>query len=233
MTTFVITEESTHECNACCCKPVRGVPGEIDRWVLDLAPWAVPIGGKGISEIVANVELLHTPSDVGKTKANNGAFTTPFNTLLSGDLASLVTNPGTDPLAFSFVAFYGPHYGDLSIQSNGTFQYRPRNGYTGYDKFYYEVKTAAGARTIAQVVIGVEPETGSLPSAPDYDPLVAIPDSRISLNRQTYRADMAVIVSPAAVVGSVYRVTVKATALDCDCNPFTNLSCFDLTIGKC
>lgn len=229
---FILDELTTNACNSCCCQAVSGVPGEIDRWTLDLAPWAVPIGGKGVSEIVANVEPLHAPSVTGP-QAQNNAVVTAFNTPASIDLASFVLNPGTDPIAYEVLPFYGPHHGKFTLdKATGALVYTPTNGYTGYDKFYFKI-TSEGKSSIAEVIVGVSPATGSLPAVPEFTPAVKVPDSRIDLNKQAFVANVAVVISPAAIIGSVFRVTIKVTALDCDCNPFVNLSCYDLTIGKC
>lgn len=231
---FIITEESTNECNSCCCKAVHGSPGEIDRWTLDFAPWAVPIAGKGISEIVVNVESLYVPNMDGKPVANKGSFTTPYNVPVMAELSTLVDNPDSVPLTYRLIPFYGPNHGKIQLDSaTGDFTYTPRNAYSGVDSFFYEVTTSSGFKTIAQVLVGVAAQGGAAPVFPDFTPSVAVPDSRIELNARVYRATLAVVISPAARVGEIHRVTIKTTALDCDCNPFINLSCFDLTIGKC
>lgn len=228
---FILDEKSTDACNSCCCQSVSGQPGEIDRWTLDLANWAVPIGGKGISEIVANVELLHSPTPTGP-QASNGSATTPFNTIASIDLKQFVDDAGDEP-KFRIIPFYGPKHGKIGLDpATGIVLYTPTNGWTGYDKFYFEV-SSGNKKSVAQIIIGTQPQTGALPAQPPFTPHVEVPDDRIDLNRQAFVANVAVIISPAAVIGEIYRITVKVTTLDCDCNPFINLSCYDLTIGKC
>lgn len=228
---FMLDEKSTDACNSCCCQTVTGQPGEIDRWTLDLANWAVPIGGKGISEIVANVELLHAPTP-SAPQASNGAVTSPFNTPTSIDLTQFVADAGDAP-KFRIIPFYGPKHGKIVIDpATGIVVYTPTNGWAGYDHFYFEVADGA-KKSVAQVIVGTQPQVGNLPTQPQFTPHVQVPDERIDLMRQAFVANVAVIISPAAVIGEIYRITIKVTTLDCDCNPFVNLSCYDLRIGKC
>lgn len=233
MTYLVITEETTSECNSCCCKQMAGSPGEVYQWDLDYAAWSVPIGGKGISEVVAEVELLRAARiPDGVPVANNGSVTGAFNTEIQGALASIVTYDGDESLTYKALPFSGPKNGKVVLDANtGEFVYTPTNGWSGWDSFYYSVTSPKGA-TIAEMRIGVSPQVGTLPPV-KYTPPVSIPDSRISLVKTYHLVKTAVVISPGARIGDVYRVTYRAVALDCDCNEFVNLSCFDLTIGKC
>ena len=42
-----------------------------------------------------------------------------------------------------------------------------------------------------------------------------------------------VAISPGAKVGDIYRLTIRAPAMDCDGTTYYHVSCYDITIGKC
>lgn len=218
-------------CATCCCTELSGRPGETMPLTLDYAVWAVPIGGRGLSETAIDIEKIHTPGrDISVAPAS---LTTPFNTPLVGSLLGNVTNPNALPLKFEHLPFDGPKYGIVTITEVGGFTYTPTNGFAGYDRFFYSVTPEDGAPVVAEFVVGVEPQVGALPLPVRYTPDVQVPSSRVSANRSHATVRIGVEISPAAPIGAIYRMTVRQKTLDCDCNEYSHTSCYDLVIGKC
>lgn len=234
MRIFIVgnAQTSNSECSSCCCSEVYSAPGESDSWNLDFGAWAIPIGGKGLSETAVNVEKLRTPPSTGvvpKFIANETDLNTPF---VGTAAASFDIDAGIQ-VKYGKLPFDGPKYGTVTVDPDtGDMTYTPLNGYAGWDRFFLTASQENGKMTISEVAIGVKPTVGVLPSvAPTPD--ILIPEKGITLLRNIYTVKMIVAVSPAVRPGSIYRITVQQTALDCDCNELRNISCYDLTVGKC
>lgn len=217
-------------CATCCCTELSGRPGETMPLTLDYAVWAVPIGGRGLSETAVDIEKIHSPArSISVAQATD---TTPFNTTFVGSLAGNVTNPDSLPVKFEHLPFDGPAHGTLVLNENGSFTYAPTTGFAGYDRFFYAVKPEDGVAVVAEFVIGVVPQVGALPTV-RYTPDVQVPASRVTINRSHATVRVGVEISPAAPIGAIYRMTVRTKTLDCDCNEYSHTSCYDLVIGKC
>jgi hypothetical protein len=217
-------------CATCCCTELNGRPGETLPLTLDYAEWAVPIGGRGLSETAVDIDEIHAPkSPISVAQAS---LTTPFNTPLVGSLFGNVTNPDSLPLTFDHLPFDGPAHGVVTINAAGAFTYTPTTGFAGYDRFFYSVTPEGGKPVVAEFVVGVEPQVGSLPAV-QYTPDVQVPASRITVNRSLALVRLGVVISPAAPIGAIYRMTIRTKTLDCDCNEYSHTSCYDLVIGKC
>ena len=84
-------------------------------------------------EEVAWVEVLvDTPPD-----AVDGSFTGPRDTELRDTLAGLASDADNDELEFQHAT--GPSHGTVSVNTDGTFRYRPDPGFVGVDTFRYRV----------------------------------------------------------------------------------------------
>lgn len=217
-------------CSTCCCTELGARPGEVIPLTLDYAVWAVPIGGRGLSETAVDIDKIHSPTS--PISVAQASLTTPFNTPLVGSLAGNVTNPDGLPVTFEHLPFDGPKNGVVSITETGSFTYTPTNGFAGYDRFFYSVKPEDGQPVVAEFVVGVVPQVGALPAV-RYTPDVQVPASRVTINRSLAIVRLGIEVSPAAPIGAIYRMTVRTKTLDCDCNEYSHTSCYDLVIGKC
>jgi hypothetical protein len=77
-------------------------------------------------------------------------------TQLVGQISVLAndTDPNEDRLAAFFVA--GPKYGTLTLQQDGTFVYRPKQGFFGTDRFSYRPHDGLQFGNISEVEIKVD-----------------------------------------------------------------------------
>lgn len=217
-------------CATCCCTELGGRPGEVMPLTLDYAAWAVPIGGRGLSETAIDIEKIHAPTR--SISVAPATLTTPFNVALVGSLAGNVTNPDALPVTFEHLPFDGPKHGVLTLTDAGAFTYTPTTGFAGYDRFFYSVKPEGGEAVVGEFVVGVVPQVGALPAV-RYTPDVQVPASRVTANRSLAIVRIGIEISPAAAIGAIYRMTVRQKTLDCDCNEYSHTSCYDLVIGKC
>lgn len=219
-------------CATCCCSPAVARPGQTDKWTIDYAPWSIPLGGPGITTNTQfSIELRDgCPQPAADQPSVDAAlFQTPVNVNLSGDLSTAVDNPGSTNI-YSLVTFGGPQHGSVTVNEDGTFEYKPAAGYNGFDNFWWQVEVDGGKPLIAEAVIGVG--SAGMPTAANVTPAVAIVKNSEQINTNLQSLSFALSVSPAAAVGCVYRLSVKQQAYDCD-NSYTHLSCFDIRIGKC
>ena len=76
--------------------------------------------------------MVDTPPD-----AIDGSFSGPRDTDLRGTLAGLASDADNDPLDFAVAD--PPTHGTISVHADGTFRYRPDDGFVGVDTFRYRV----------------------------------------------------------------------------------------------
>lgn len=94
--------------------------------------------------------------------AGDDAFGTTPGTPVNGSLAPNDSDPNGDNLTYGGQAVDGPAHGTVTINPDGTFTYVPNAGYTGSDKFVYEVcdDGVPILCTQATAYITIFPETG-------------------------------------------------------------------------
>lgn len=223
-------------CSSCCCMQAYAKPGETNPWMLNYAPWIAPISGPG---------LVPSPSfDIKKmTSAAPGGTNLPpvnrdysFIGSIDNDIAGVVSTNAVDPeaqaLNYETVNLYGPFSGSLVFNPNGTFVYTPFPSFTGYDSFFFKTLDGVNAPVINKVQLTVNPAapTPAL-QAPPIIPVVHVPRAKVQVRSPVLQFPLEV--SPAAVPGDIWRMTVRAPAMDCDGNTFHHIACWDITIGKC
>lgn len=223
---FQITEETAQSCRQCCCQAAKGSPGEVDKWVLNYASVILPANA---------VALLQTP-EFSMTRLGCGSSPDPRDDVLPelqpvtlggtylGDLTPLVTGAN---LEFALVPFTGPKSGRLTVNANGTYNYTPLNGFTGYERFFWQVSIDGAPPVIQEAILGV-----GVPSPPvtmlRADVIIRNP----VIDNSLFLVEFPVDVSPAARVGDVWRIQVRQGYRDCNGCYYT-IDCFDLTIGSC
>jgi uncharacterized repeat protein (TIGR01451 family) len=99
--------------------------------------------------------------------AQNDAFTTPFNTALSGNVlnnngSGADSDPEGTALTVTATPTVGPTKGTVVLNANGTFTYTPNTNEFGTDTYTYEVKDAAGLSDTAVVTITISPPNADL-----------------------------------------------------------------------
>jgi hypothetical protein len=241
MLTFQIKANGTIDpsaCSTCCCESVRVAAGSTDKWALAYGAWSRPLGGQGITANVAFDIQRKTIDAV--TQANFPPVpvlflgVTPFVTPLAGTLTA--TDAEANTLTYAALPLYGPTNGSVVITSTGAFTYTPNPGFTGYDRFFFTVVDAFNAPVVGEAIIGVSPLVGAAVAAPTASmatPVVTVRPKNVKIDSPWQQMHFPLEVSAQAKVGDIYRLTVRAQAIDCDCNAYYRQDCFDITIGAC
>lgn len=220
-------------CDTCCCEVATMMPGETNKFILNYGYWSIPIGGRGISD--NHSFSLEQKKAIQPT---TGSFpvialanpTTPLNTPLVANLTTYVTDADSNPLSFSLLTLFGPKSGIISLSSNGAFTYTPNNGFTGYDNFFFLVSDGINKPIVGEVIVGVAVAAAS---ASRLTPKVLVRADKVFTSPKIQTVSFPVEVSPAAMIGEAWRLTVKQETLDCDYTSYWNLSCYDILISKC
>jgi hypothetical protein len=157
------------------------------------------------------------------------AFDTPVNTGLSGNLGAQVTDPDGDPIAFKWVAGYGPSYGAVNVNGDGSFSYTPATSFTGIDRFYASASDGINPPVVFEVVIGV----GSPSANASLTPHVAVVPDGVRINYNHHIIQFPITVSPAAQACEVWKMNVFQSAIDCECTTYRRTDCFDIRMRTC
>jgi hypothetical protein len=221
-------------CVECCCESISLKPGVTERISVGYASWAMPIGRlHGDPQI----SLVEQPTCNVSTGANlppaitppKVAFDTLLNTTLTGDLRSQVTDPEGDPLTFAWVFGYGPDYGKIQIDPAGTFTYTPATSFIGIDRFYASVSDGINAPVVFEVVIGVNSSAGVVSGTPN----VMVVPGGIQVHYHQYAISFPIRVAPSAKTCEVWKLNLLQNAIDCDCQCYNRVDCFDIHVVKC
>lgn len=226
-------KQNGNGCATCCCEAATAMPGITEKWLLDYSGWAVPIGGKGLSQTDFVLEKLYDAPR--RIEAAGTVQNTPLNTPLNFAVSGLVTgNPDALTLTYALLPFNTFEHGTATIDANtGALVYTPINGYVGYDRAFVAITPESSTPIVVEIAVAVNPVSGNLP-APKLTPDLSVPADRVQKLRGAWASiTFALVVSPAASVGDIWRLSVKQATLDCDCQPYTHVSCYDVTIGKC
>lgn len=221
-------------CNTCCCQEASIAPDEINKMTVNYAPWAAPIGGKGLTnstQFAVEKKSGDEPDDAPNN--DNLSLAVERGAILGGDVFSTASSPIGEPLTFGLVPLSGPQHGTITFTDAGIFTYTPDSGYTGYDNFFYT--TTDGQNTvIREVIIQVNFPAPAAPFPEQrYTPPIRIDRKRVKVDPNSFQLNLAIEASPALRVGEIYRLTIKQPTLDCDCNEYFHVSCYDFVVGKC
>jgi hypothetical protein len=220
-------------CNACCCGQASARPGETNKWDINYASWSQPLGGRGLIDRVSfDLQKKTNSVDTRAPVNTNKYFPAIFNTPLNGDVSVGASDPLEGTLTYALDGLNGPQFGEVVVDADGTFLYTPVLGFSGYDSFY--VETTNEAKTVVnQVIVGVA-ASGAVDPLPAkaFDTAIAIVQKTVRVG-QNQTLTFALKAAPLAVVGDVYRLTIKQPALDCDCQEYIHVSCYDITVVTC
>lgn len=231
-----VSGSAAGSCAVCCCAAALGRVGEVAKWTIDYAAWAVPIGGKGLAKTAFSVEKV-SPDIAGN--ANRAPVASPFLlALAAGDEVNAVqvtaTDPDGDTLTFELDPLFRAENGTATITPDGLLTYVPNPGWSGVERFFYIVSDTADHAVRGEIAIRVNAVMPAVQyAAPLATPEVRVLDARAAVDARRFELTFPVAVSPTARPGDVYRITVKQQALDCDCDSFIHVSCYDLTVTKC
>jgi hypothetical protein len=225
-------------CNACCCGQASARPGETNKWSINYAAWAFNLGGRGLTDRV-EFSIIQQPqnADPRAPVAVNHFFNTPFNTALEDTVATGASDPLEGDLSYALYDLFPAQRGEVVFNSDGSFVYTPVLGFTGYDTFYYVITNEAKS-VVKQVIVGVNAQTQNgdptvnIPAIP-FDKPLSIVQKTLRVDRGAFVTSFAVKASPIATLGDIFRVNVKQPAIDCDCQEYVHISCYDVTIVNC
>lgn len=237
---------ATASCSTCCCQTVIMRPGETDKFIINYAPWSVPLGNGAVlvPEFDFDFEYNTTCSTAnidgfGPPAAPNLSLATSMSTVLSIDVTQDVTPVGN---AFTYrkLPLSGPNHGtlapvgpapiDTTAYGSGNFIYTPDSMFVGYDSFDYEIKDNQGRIVIATVTITVGTPPG-VPVPVHSKPF--IDRSQVHINQRLHTVDFPLTMPSNARPCDSWRLLVKAKAQDCNRNVYTHFSCYDIIPGKC
>jgi len=222
-------------CSTCCCHTIHMRPGETNLLVLNYAPWSVPIGGHGLRcdpSVELEINSVGCPPTTGEDPAPlNTAkkVTTDPNAPLVIDLTVDATPAGGD-FTYSKVPLSGPYYGVLTNDGAGQFTYTPNQGFTGWDEFWFKQTDDSGRSVTRQVLIWVS--EAAMP-AKNFDLPIEVNTAKIVVDANLQQISIPVTMTNLARSCEIYRLHIKARALNCDLVCFDHISCFDFIPGKC
>lgn len=228
---------SAATCGSCCCESATARPGETNKWVINYSSWVAPIGGRGLLGVPAYT-FTKTTKPVTTTPANRPptntdyTFTTAINTALASTVATNGADPEGQALTFAILPLYGPAYGTIVFNADGTFTYTPQSNWYGRDEFFFSTSDSVNLPVVNKAFVTVNPAAPipALPAPPPHQ-ILSIDPLQVSVTGSILEFPLAV--SPAAVPGDVYRLDLLMTAQDCSGTTFRHQSCFDIVIGKC
>ena len=211
-------------CGSCCCESISARPGEVNGVMVSYAAWSAPLRGHGLTN---KTTFEIDGVSVTPPKVNNAFGRTKVGVVFEGTLSDLFPNPEGEQVEYEISELNGPSNGVVELGANGAFTYTPGALFTGVDRFWFSING-----NIGEYVISVDPTTSELPQPPFTTP-VYVPAARRSVDPRTHVLKFVLGVSPAAIPGDVYRLTVRQVAIDCDGNEFVHISCYDISIGSC
>lgn len=224
-------------CSSCCCEQVHVIPGERTKIVLKGGQWANSIRAKLVAPVSITLSQLtaNPPAPIATNLPPTNIdylFRTPVNITYIGTVATSAADPEGAALSYGLLPLSGPLHGTVIMNSLGAFSYTPTLGWNGADAFSYTTSDSVNPPVIHVVNMLTD---YALPSAPTPAPssvaLLSVPSSQVALRGND--VEFPLIVSPAAVVGSVWRLTVAVDAMECDGFLYRNISCYDITVVKC
>ena len=228
-------------CNTCCCQRLGMRPGESNAIKIDYAPWVLPFGNG--AQLVAPLDIQVERDSSACSNEPIDGFAAPSNSLrfvnvtaptpaTEIDLGATAT-PGANTFEYRVSPLNGPRFGSIAPYSgdwtNGEFTYLPSSGFEGTDVIWFDQRDAQGRVYTFPVQMRVG---ANAPTAATKTGLYA-DSTRASFNPHSYVASIPITLAPDARTCERYRMTVKATARDCDGNLFTHYSCYDVTPGQC
>jgi len=221
-------------CNTCCCASAVARPGETNKFMINYAAWGLPLGGRGLTDRVEfSVERREQSPDSRAPVNPNKYFPAVFNTPLADTVATGASDPLDGTLTYKLDQLNGPERGEVVLNEDGSFTYTPTLGFTGYDIFFIVTSNEAKSVT-SQVIVGVAAQAAEDPlPAKAFEKPLAVLQKSVVVDKQNFLLSFALKASPLAVVGDIYRVTIKQPAMDCNCIEYTHISCYDVNVVGC
>lgn len=224
-------------CGACCCQDILLAPGEVNKVMINYAAWAAPLGGHhGLQPGTKfQIEKKAGAENDAAPNSDNVRAATTVGVDAAVDLGTAASDPNSLPLKFAILGLTGPDYGIIENfdEDAGTFTYVPNSSFVGYDSLFYTISN--GDYTITrelQIKVSKSAPAPALADKP-FTPEIRIDPKTVNVDNGGYVMSFQLAASPATYVGEVFRLTVVQPALDCDCNEYQHVSCYDIRIAKC
>lgn len=246
-------------CNSCCEETAEAIPGETNLWRISYACWLSGMRGRGLYAIgFSFIKLTPNPappipSMLPPTNIDY-VFQIEENTSFSGTVSTNANSPQASPLTFALDPVNPPSHGIVAMNSNGTFVYVPSSAYTGIDTFGFVTTDGVNMPVENIVTFGVDTEvavpfsspfpagvidaSGSESAQQVYETplppgqgLIFVPPQSVRL--AGFHAHFALTTSPETLIGQIYRMTVAASALECNKQTFRHISSYDIRISSC
>jgi hypothetical protein len=218
-------------CNSCCCQPASARPGEVNKWSVNYAGWSANLSGRGLlNKTVFDIEQVSTGNDPNAPTNTNYYFPVVFNTQYAGVVSTNAVDPDEGELKYTVDRLIPATNGEVTMQANGSFVYKPNIGFTGYDEFYF-VTDNGNKRVVNQVILGVAPQNADALPAKAFDKPLRVIQRSVHVDNDVLT--FALEASPILPIGEVYRMTIRQPAMDCDCTEYFHMSCFDIATVIC
>lgn len=224
-------------CGTCCCEAASARPGETNKWAINYANWVAGIGGRGLVSTpafdVTKLSFAAAAAAANKPPTNaNYSAVTAINTATTGTVATSAADPEGAAMTFAHLALYGPVNGRLAFAADGAWTYTPDSQFVGDDRFWFSTSDGTNVPVVNQVSLRVNDVAPAAQMvAKPAIPVVGIDPLKVAV--ATPVVSFPLSVSPAAVPGDIYRLTVIQNAMDCDGTVYSHQMCFDIVIGKC
>ena len=156
-------------------------------------------------------------------------FDTNAGTPFTGTVATNAVDPEAGAMVYGLVPLYGPYNGSVALAGNGAFTYTPAPGFVGVDTFRFT--TSDGTNSVTRSVAMRVGTPGAVVAFANSQNIIRVPAARINVVSPII--EFPVEVAPEAVVGDIYRMTIRQAAMGCDDQVYYHASCFDITITRC
>ena len=250
---------AVNSCGVCCSANAQAIPGETNRWCIEYGMWMAGIPGSRFNlPIVFSFEKLtdNPPPSGSVLPPTNTDYTAQIaaNTAYNGTVSTNAVSPGSQSLTYAIDPINLAQHGFVAMNADGTFVYNPEAGFTGVDKFYFVTMDGINSPVKNSFTLGVDAVITSHFSAPlpdgvinltggessfqvyetnlpPNDGLLYVPPKSV-LARRSY-LEFALACDPEALIGQVYRMTIKAEVADCNRQTYSHISTYDIEISQC
>lgn len=237
---------STGVCNKCCCEPIGMRAGETQMLTVNVAPWSVPLGGRGIVPPVL-IDVQPNTESCGAQVIDG--FANPNFVAPALDVASTPpvspqvidyktgATPSGNEFSFKLEPLTGPSYGSVVVDPAGlAWSYTPNPQFSGYDSYWVRMTDAQGRSVVKEQVLRIGNPVALPPYTLGKSGLV-IDRSKIQINSMLHQIQIPLYLAPNAGCDTIegcikYRATFKITVDDCN-NLLTIYQCFDVFCVKC
>jgi Bacterial Ig domain len=221
-------------CGTCNCHTAAMRPGETNLWLIDYSKWLSPIMGRGLVSMPSyqferiNHAIVGMASNQPPTNTNY-AVSTFAGTPVTASVATNAIDPEAGTLIYAFLPLYGPRRGLLTMTTAGAYTYTPIANFSGYDEFWFTTSDGINRPVVNRVAITVNnPLPAPALPAPPSKPTLWIDPQKVSVTSP--QVHFPVTVSPAAMPGDIWRLTLAQQASDCRTNVYVHEICFDIKI---